>query len=140
MSVFQKRSLETNFGNIYLTTLDKILKGDNINTPLALTIDENDWKIKHVPVLDLVPSAKPTMVIQCSRKHICCTPDHLVLTTEGYKRADKIKVGDRVVLSNLANTFVTGLIKELKVRPVYDVYLDGGTNHSCFQLIVKSAN
>ena len=138
MSIFAKRSVDTNFGNIYLSTIAKIVDEGSMN-PLILTLDEKTNKIKHVPIKKIVYRKRKTMVVQCSSKHICCTPDHKILTPSGYVRADKIEIGDKVLLNNLSYTFVTGLIKETKVRPVYDLYLDGGTNHTCFGLFVKSA-
>ena len=138
MSIFAKRSVDTSFGNIYLSTIAKIVDEGSMN-PLILTLDEKTNKIKHVPIKKIVYRKRKTMVVQCSSKHICCTPDHKILTPSGYVRADKIEIGDKVLLNNLSYTFVTGLIKETKVRPVYDLYLDGGTNHTCFGLFVKSA-
>lgn len=137
LSIFVKRSVDTNFGNIYLSTIAKIVADGTMN-PLILTLNEKTNKIEHVPIKKIVCGEKPTMVVQCSSKHICCTPDHKILTPNGYVRADKIEIGDKVLLNNLSYTFVTGLIKETKVRPVCDLYLDGGTNHTCFGLFVKS--
>lgn len=138
MSVFAKRSVETSFGNIYLSTIAKIAAEGSMN-PLILTLDEKANKIKHVPLKKIIYGEKPTMVVQCSSKHICCTPDHLILTSVGYVRADEIEIGDKILLDNLSYTYVTGLMKETKVRPVYDLYLDGGTNFTCFGLFVESA-
>ncbi|MBR8834422.1 MAG: AAA family ATPase [Stigonema ocellatum SAG 48.90 = DSM 106950] len=112
-SLIERSSFAPAVGRYRIFLVDECLTGDslvltysgltriddpNIVGKAALSYNEvkEQWEFKRI-TRALVKGQRQTVVIKTTTSEICCTPEHLIRTENGWKKAETIKLGDRIL-------------------------------------------
>jgi intein/homing endonuclease len=99
----------------------------NQKMPKVLTINENTNDIEYKDIISVTyKGEKPTRLIKMSNRKLRCTDNHPVLTTEGWKRADELSVGDIVIASNHKSNQMPLGLNDDQMQIIIGSYLGDG--------------
>ena len=93
------------------------------------TMDVDTKEIKYVYPKSIVHGYVETRIVKGNkRRDICCSDDTLIYTDRGWLRADRIFVGDKILVPSGKFIDVTGIQNDRVLRSVFDIQLWGGDN------------
>ncbi len=118
-------------GNVTLSTLYKLWKTGK-EVPLIRCFNENLKKFEYKKMLCAweKPYDGEMIEIKLSYRVIRCTPNHKILTINGYKEAENLKVNDIVIASydnNKQTNIVSKGLNDDQLQIVYGSFLGDGS-------------
>lgn len=103
----------------------------NAKLPKVLTINENTNELEYKDIVSVsYKGERPTRLIKMSHRKFRCTDNHPILTTEGWKRADEIEVGDIVLASHHKSQHILPKLNNDQMQIIVGSYLGDGNIHT----------
>ncbi len=128
--------IHTKNGIIFIGTLYKLWK-NNEELPEILTYNQITKEFEYKKLTYSWRKERHDLIkIVMSKKIIKCTPEHKILTTDGYKEANRLIIGD-IVLSKYDNNHIDNIVckalNDDQLQIIYGSYLgDGHIQHLTF--------
>ena len=96
--------------------------------PKALTINEETNNIEYKDILNVVLKGnRETREIVMSNKKLRCTDNHPILTVDGWKRADKVVIGDIILADSHNSNQMPVILNDDMTQVVLGSYLGDGS-------------
>ena len=95
--------------------------------PNALAIDEDTFKLTPRSVLAVhTNGVKPVVEIRTKLgRTLCCTANHPLLTPEGWRTADQLRIGSRIASPKALPYFGTEVMTESQIKLIAYILSDG---------------
>ena len=124
-----KQHIHTDKGLIKIGSLYEKWK-NNTELPkiLSFNIDKKIFEYKNMTYA-WRKEREDLIKIKMSKKVINCTPEHKILTTKGYKRANRLNEGDLIISKydeNHVDNIISPALNEDQLQIVYGSYLGDG--------------
>lgn len=114
------------FGNTFYTIYDKLNIGHKVKLG---TYNFETKEFEYVYPATLKHGYVETRIIKLNgARDICCSDDTEIWTNDGWKRADKIWVGDKVFIPTMVWANVNKVLNDRVIRSVFEVTLHGANN------------